>query len=122
MSDLTLTKTQLRNGIWAGILTGTSDSDPVLALRHEGEILSGVEVARTGDGQWAVQVAVPMDRISDDVQSFVIIDEARDAILASFAVFAGERIDEDLRAELDLLRAELDLLKRAFRRHCIETS
>jgi hypothetical protein len=30
-------------------------------------------------------------------------------------------LDEDIRAEVDLLRAELDLLKRAFRRHCSET-
>ena len=28
----------------------------------------------------------------------------------------------DLRAEMDLMRAELDMLKRAFRRHCVETS
>jgi hypothetical protein len=27
-----------------------------------------------------------------------------------------------LRAEVDLLRAELDMLKRAFRRHCVETT
>jgi hypothetical protein len=31
-------------------------------------------------------------------------------------------MEEDIRAELDLLRAELDLLKRAFRRHCVETA
>ena len=28
---------------------------------------------------------------------------------------------EDIRAELSLVRDELDLLKRAFRRHCVET-
>jgi len=27
-----------------------------------------------------------------------------------------------MRVEMDLLRAELDMLKRAFRRHCLETS
>ena len=31
-------------------------------------------------------------------------------------VLAGEGLDGDLRAEIDLLRAELDLLKREFRR------
>jgi hypothetical protein len=30
-------------------------------------------------------------------------------------------MEDDLRAEVDLLRAELDMLKRAFRRHCLET-
>ena len=34
---------------------------------------------------------------------------------------AGEALAHDLRAEIDLLRAELDMLKRAFRRHCLET-
>jgi hypothetical protein len=31
-------------------------------------------------------------------------------------------MEDDLRAEVDLLRAELDMLKRAFRRHCVETA
>jgi hypothetical protein len=31
-------------------------------------------------------------------------------------------MEDDLRAEVDLLRAELDMLKRAFRRHCLETA
>ena len=34
---------------------------------------------------------------------------------------AGEALAHDIRAEIDLLRAELDMLKRAFRRHCLET-
>ena len=35
---------------------------------------------------------------------------------------AGEAVSDDLRAEVELLRAELDMLKRAFRRHCLETA
>jgi hypothetical protein len=34
---------------------------------------------------------------------------------------AGEVLSDDFRSEVSLLRAELDLLKRAFRRHCLET-
>jgi len=41
--------------------------------------------------------------------------------LGSFTVIAGEALGDDIRAEMDLLRAELDMLKRAFRRHCLET-
>ena len=44
-----------------------------------------------------------------------------DARLASFTVVMGQPLDEDIRAEMALLRAELDMLKRAFRRHCVET-
>jgi hypothetical protein len=39
----------------------------------------------------------------------------------AFAIVTGEPLDDDIRAELDLLRAELEMLKRAFRRHCLET-
>ena len=34
---------------------------------------------------------------------------------------AGDALAYDLRTEIALLREELDLLKRAFRRHCLET-
>ena len=33
-----------------------------------------------------------------------------------------EELDDDIRAEVDLLRAELDMLKSAFRRHSVETA
>lgn len=41
--------------------------------------------------------------------------------LARFTLVAGQALEEDIRAELNLLRAELDLLKRAFQRHCRES-
>jgi hypothetical protein len=41
--------------------------------------------------------------------------------LAHFTIITGVPMEDDLRAEVDLLRAELDMLKRAFRRHCVET-
>ena len=37
------------------------------------------------------------------------------------SIITGVAMEDDLRAEVDLLRAELDMLKRAFRRHCLET-
>ena len=122
MADSELTKLRLRAGVWEGVLRTTGEGEPVLALRHQGEILPGLTVNADGPRTWQVRAPVPVDRISEDVQTFVITDEADDRILASFAVFAGEQLDDDLRAEVDLLRAELDLLKRAFRRHCIDTA
>jgi hypothetical protein len=41
--------------------------------------------------------------------------------LLHFTIITGVAMEDDLRAEVDLLRAELDMLKRAFRRHCLET-
>lgn len=122
MTDLTLTKTQLRAGVWEGLLTGPADKEPVLALRHNAEIVPGLEVEALTPGQWAVRAPVPVALISDDLQSFVIVEDGNDAVLAQFVVLAGEQVDTHMRAEIDLLRAELDLLKRAFRRHCDETS
>lgn len=64
---------------------------------------------------------MPKEAICDGVQSFAIREAASDAMLGSFTLIAGEALDHDLRAEVSLLRAELDMLKRAFRRHCLET-
>ena len=73
-------------------------------------------------GQWAVQVPIPLQVLSDGVQTFVIHDASTGTRLAHFTVIAGAALEDDIRAEIDLLRAELDLLKRAFRRHCVETA
>ncbi|MCF7701305.1 hypothetical protein [Loktanella sp. M215] len=124
MSDLTLTKTRMIAGIWHGILTGaTGDTAPPLTLSHKAEVLtSGLTVQPRDDGTWSVEVAVPVNRLADGVQTFVITDTATGDTLASFAFLAGEGLAEDIRAEVDLLRDELDMLKRAFRRHCVETA
>jgi hypothetical protein len=42
-------------------------------------------------------------------------------VLGSFSITSGEPLEDDLRNEINLLREELDMLKRAFRRHCVET-
>jgi len=38
------------------------------------------------------------------------------------AIADGEALGDDMCVEIELPRAELDMLKRAFRRHCVETS
>jgi hypothetical protein len=68
-----------------------------------------------------VSVPIPVDRIADGVQTFVIRDRREDMLLGSFSIVAGDALAEDIRAELSLLRAELDMLKKGFRRHCLET-
>ncbi len=122
MTDMILTKTRMRGGAWDGILTGAGDVAPVLTLRHNGDIVPGLEMTAAEDGAYHVHAPVPVALIADDVQTFTITGEDSTHVLASFVIFAGETLEDDLRAEVDLLRAELDLLKRAFRKHCIDTA
>ena len=125
MTDINLTKTQIREGIWQGVLTARADKgwQPALRVTHQGKAVPNVAVtpSATAAGEWIVQVPIPAHLIADGVQTFVIADEATGDTLSSFAIMGGDPLAEDIRSEIDLLRAELDLLKRAFRRHCVET-
>lgn len=122
MTDLTLTKNRLNAGVWEGILTGPADTSPILVLRHNDEVVPGLSVEDIDTGSWAVRVPVPIEHINDDIQTFAIVDEGSNTVLASFAIFAGDQLSDAKQVEMDLLRAELDMLKRAFRKHCIETT
>ncbi|WP_386680156.1 hypothetical protein [Loktanella sp. R86503] len=121
MSDLILTKTRLIGGVWHGVLKGAT-SEPKLILTHKGEAVAGLSLTARDDGTWDVEAAVPVQRLADGLQTFVISDAGTDAVLTSFAFLAGDALAEDIRAEMDLLRDELDMLKRAFRRHCAQTA
>lgn len=124
MSGLSLTKTRLRAGTWQGQLVGPASHErPRIKAVHKDAQLDGLSVEPIPDaeGHWVVKLAVPPEILSDGVQTIVIRDEANDVPLATVRIVAGEPLEEDFRAELELLRAELDMLKRAFRRHCLET-
>jgi hypothetical protein len=118
-----LMETRIRAGVWEGVLTGMRDL-PQLLVTHLEKPLSGVETTALTDrpGDWAVRVPIPVETLSDGVQTYLILDAATEMRLAQFTVIAGTEVDDDIRAEVDLLRAELDMLKRAFRRHCLETA
>lgn len=118
-----LTESGLKSGVWRGVLTGaTGDADPRITARHLDRPVDGVEVIAQGRGEWQVRVPVPDLAVSDGVHTIVIADETTGATLARFTLIAGEPAADDIRAEIELLRAELDMLKRAFRRHCVETA
>jgi hypothetical protein len=111
-------------GIWEGILTrknGSSDVPEVRVTLFE-RVIEGVEIKEETEAQqWLLRVPIPADVISGGVQTF-LIDDAKDGDrLGHFCLIAGEALGDDIRAEVDLLRAELDMMKRAFRRHCLET-
>lgn len=125
MADLTLTKTRIQAGIYEALLqsadpAGTPDIGAYLNEQPVGTL----ELAALQDrpGHWEVRLSLPAEVLTDGVQTFLIIDMETGVTLDSFAVLTGEPVSDDLRGELDLLRAELDMLKKAFRRHCVETS
>lgn len=125
MAELTLTKTRIQAGLWEGVLTvaGGDNVQPQIEVVHLAKPLEGVSVRENTatPGEFFVQVPIPSELLCDGVQSFVISDRDTGERLESFAIVTGQPMEDDIRAEIDLLRAELDMLKRAFRRHCLET-
>ena len=117
-----LTQTRVRAGVWEGILTGAGAEAPPLEVLHLERPLPGLTITpvpgRAGD--FAVKVPIPAEVLSEGVQTFLFRLGAD--TLAHFTIITGVAMEDDLRAEIDLLRAELDMLKRAFRRHCLETA
>ena len=122
MDGVKLTKTRIRCGVWEGVLSGTDS--PALEVRLLEQAVPGVTVTAIPDrpGDWAVRVPVPVSALGEGVQTFLIRDRDTQETLAHFTIITGVAMEDDLRAEVDLLRAELDMLKRAFRRHCLETA
>lgn len=122
MDGARLTKTRIRAGVWEGVLSGTDR--PTLEVRHQEAELPGITVTAIPDrpGEWAVRVPIPADLLGEGVQTFLIRNRDTGETMQHFTVITGVPMEDDLRAEVDLLRAELDMLKRAFRRHCLETA
>ncbi len=110
-------------GRWqADIVAPSAGEAPAVEVWHQDASLEGVSVgAATAPGRWPVSVPIPAGLLSDGVLSFLVREAATGVVIGHFAIVAGSPLEADLRAEIDLLRAELDLLKKAFRRHCVET-
>ena len=123
MTEFSLTKTRIRAGIWEGVVSGSA-AEPTLQVLHLEKPVAGVKVTAVPErpGNWLVQVPIPPELLSEGVQTFLICDAASGEKLQHFTIITGVAMEDDLRAEVDLLRAELDMLKRAFRRHCLETA
>ncbi len=124
MSELTLTKTRLFEGVWEGVLTreGAGNYQPQIEVTHLQKPVPNVQVSeKPEEGLWVLRVPILPEMIADGVQTFLIRDLRTDETLDSFALMCGDALSYDIRAEMTLLREELDMLKRAFRRHCLET-
>lgn len=123
MSVLTVTKTRLANGQWEGVITDVPEGiRPGVAVRFRDHPVDDISVTQASDGTWRLSFAIPTAAICDGIQTITIVEEKTGDVLNSAAIIAGEPADETMQAEIDLLRAELDMLKRAFRRHCVETA
>ena len=125
MSEFVVSRTRIFAGIWEGVVRARKperSAEPQLEVTHRGEEIRSfsVESDPSDAGQWLLRIALPPDKIGDGVQAFLINDTDTGETLSSFAVAAGDALDDDLRAEVELLRAELDMLKRAFRRQSLE--
>ncbi|MFD0859735.1 hypothetical protein [Roseovarius aquimarinus] len=124
MSTLKLTKTRLFEGVWEGQLTheGEGNIQPDIEVTHLERPLTGVRVVENEQGGfWTLRVPIPPEVITDGVQTFLIRDRKAGVVLDSFSLMSGDALGYDIRVEVQLLREELDMLKRAFRRHCLET-
>ncbi len=125
MSAFELSKTRLFEGVWEGVLTAIDENteQPDLGVTHLDKPLGELRLKETGEpNQWSVRVPIPIELIGDGAQTFLIFDRDTGKTLDSFTIIAGDAVSDDIRAEVALLRAELDMVKRAFRRHCAETT
>lgn len=114
-----LQMSRLREGRWEGIVSSTSD--PKIQVTHLDKPVGVPVVEGMGNGRWRVSVTIPPVLLNEGILTFIVFDEIGQEKIGEFLINAGLSAGEDLRAEVDLLRAELDLMKKAFRRHCVET-
>lgn len=110
-----LLRSSIQSGVWRGEFSGFSEKPSILVM-HLGKVLADVNVSKLDNDNWTVAAPIPSDTIADGVQTFLVQDSSG-TTLTTFSMIAGDVLDQDLRAEINLLREELDLLKTAFRRH-----
>ncbi|AXI40884.1 hypothetical protein [Sulfitobacter sp. SK011] len=122
MTAVQLTKTKMQQGVWQGIITQNGTDTPQIDVSHQKNSIADVSITHdSAANHWVLSVPIPKEAIADGVQTLIIRDTAADVDIGHITLLAGEVLGDDIRAEIDLLRAELDMLKRAFRRHCLET-
>ncbi|MGB1426130.1 MAG: hypothetical protein ACPG6T_06550 [Paracoccaceae bacterium] len=122
---LEITQIKFSHGVWQGLISGAApgtDHLPKFDVTLHEEPVDAVQVIRTQDtDELHLQITIPPSAVGSGVHSFVITEHQSLDVLARFTLIGGDLAEQDLRAEIDILKAELELLKRAFRRHCVET-
>lgn len=114
----------LKSGIWQGVLRREAPPGRLL-LVHMGARVGDARATVQDDGSWRIAAAIPPQKLSDGVQTFLLLEDQGEGAeppqagahhLSSLSIAAGELVEEDMRAEMNLMRSELDLLKRELRR------
>ena len=117
MTQQKIINTHIRTGVWEGELSGVSTVTPDIKVTHQGAMLEDVTCSLdTVRAMWRIKAPIPARLINDGLQTFTVSDG--DNVIAHFTLLAGAALEDDLRAEIDLLRSELNILKSAFRKHC----
>ncbi|WP_282095146.1 hypothetical protein [Epibacterium ulvae] len=125
MTDLTLAPIRFENARWEGRVSSRKkrSTPPAVQVMWQDAPLKGVEIEMVTPGlDWDLVVPIPSEAVGESAEVFLIINPETNQTLGHFTLNGGPPPADDLRAEVELLRAELDMLKRAFRRHCLETS
>ena len=123
MSTLKLTKTRMLEGMWQGTITGSGETKPDIAVTHGNADIPDFKLAKSDTAdRWSLSIPVPATAIADGIQVILVTDNEAGQKIGDIVIIGDEVTNIDQRAELELLRAELEMLKRAFRRHCVETS
>ncbi len=123
MSTLTLTKTRMLEGMWQGVISGAGKDTPEITVTHANATVPDFKLTRNEAAEhWVLTVPVPAAAIADGIQIILVIDRLTNQKIGDIVIIGDEISSVDLHAEMSLLRAELDMLKRAFRRHCVETT
>lgn len=128
MTELILAKTRIADGVWEGRLqdpdAGPDSPVPAIRITLGDQTLTGAEIEPVEDtvGVYILRLPIPDAALSEGLHTFHIINDHTGHFLGNFTIALGLPLESDVRAELNELRSELDLLKRAFRRHCVETT
>ena len=124
MTEARLAKTRVLDGTWHGRLTLAQEfaAPPAVEARYGDTVLEGLEIAHTEEaGRFNVSLRLPAHMMTEGWHTILFVNLETGETMTSFSVLVGDALAEDMRAEVELLRAELDMLKKAFRRHCVET-
>ena len=109
----------LRGGVWEGTLAQPHAPGRIVLVQL-GMVVGHADVSPLADGRWRVAVRLPVDRLTEGLTSFQLVEqptgEATTRRIAVLPILAGQPLDGDILAELALMRAEIDLLKRELRR------
>lgn len=116
-----LVQVRLTGGRYEGLLTAPEGTG--IEALHLGNVVAAAQVTADTDraDTYRVTLDLPASVVADGVQIISLRSTLSDTVLGRITLMAGSALDEDFRNEIALLRDELEMLKRAFRRHCVET-